>query len=100
MKRVKIMLSAITVLAVVGGALAFKAQRFSPSAVFCSALDEQGQRICDFAGFQTVNNGQVSQTIPCGAANIEYYTTSAANCTQNGVLPANNKPLFPTSDSQ
>ena len=35
MKKVKIMLTAITVFAVVGGALAFKAQKFN-SHLFCS----------------------------------------------------------------
>jgi len=38
MKRVKIMLSAIAVLAVVGGALAFKAQKFAHKNVFCSTF--------------------------------------------------------------
>jgi len=38
MKRVKLMLTAITVLAVVGGALAFSAKKFTAS-VYCTTSD-------------------------------------------------------------
>jgi hypothetical protein len=97
MKRIKIMLSAIAVLAIVGGAFAFKAQKFTATAVYCSALDAQQNPTCTLPGFQRANNGLTpTSTIPCGAG-VQYYNTSIDKCTINGVTPANNKTLYPTT---
>jgi hypothetical protein len=98
MKRVKIMLTAITILAVVAGVLAFTAQRFTASAVFCSAIDANNNPICQFPGWQRVNNFQTPTTTgPCGVG-ISYYTTDAENCRLAGVAPAANKTLYPASE--
>ena len=76
MKKVKIMLTAITVFAVVGGALAFKAN-YGQGNVFCDRLDAQGEKHCDFKlqNIKTTNLGSattcdgkyttISTTDPC-----------------------------------
>ena len=51
MKKVKIMLTAITVLAVVGGALAFKAKKFSNICYFSSTQAHSGNG--DYCLFNT-----------------------------------------------
>jgi hypothetical protein len=50
MKKVKIMLTAITVMAVVGGALAFKAVKFN-STIFCTTEAAQGACTIETPGF-------------------------------------------------
>ncbi len=53
MKKVKIMLTAITVLAVVGGALAFKAKSYSAACVY--SLNGTGTE-CPLIGLRDFNN--------------------------------------------
>lgn len=89
MKRVKIMLTAVTVLAVVGGALAFKAQKFTPSAVYCKPSST-----CNFANFQRdLISGAVTTTQPCGT-NIKYY--SEPNCVTQ-ITPTTTSTLYATN---
>lgn len=64
MKKVKIMLTAITVMAVVGGALAFKAQKFS-SRVYCTTEAAPGACTILTPGFSIIqadpnDQGQLS----------------------------------------
>jgi hypothetical protein len=87
MKRAKIMLLAIAVIATVGGALAFKAQRFTDQNVFCATKDAQNVIYCTTVGvpFIKTNSGATFST-PCetwhnalglGATRTSsYYTTS------------------------
>jgi hypothetical protein len=72
MKKVKIMMTAIAVLAVVGGALAFKARTFGTQ--FCTRAVGAGQGKCE----TTIYNGKTTQA----AVGTFYYTsTDIANCT-------------------
>jgi hypothetical protein len=63
MKKIKIMLTAVTVLAVVGGALAFKAQKFSGTFVY-----QMKDATCPFLAQYTEN--------PNGAELQDVYTTN------------------------
>ena len=94
MKKTKIMLIAIAVVATVGGALAFKAQRIIHKNVFCAKLNPQQQIVCSTTDFKTTNC-QINPfvTTPCqtwhnaislGATRISScYTTNFVNG-QNG----------------
>lgn len=57
MKKVKIMLTAITVMAVVGGALAFKAVKFNTS-VFCTSQAAPGACTIEKRGFSILPENQ------------------------------------------
>jgi len=73
MKRVKVMLTAIAVLAVVGGALAFKAQKFSLRKI-CYGTTTEAALCQTFAETSTITN--------VGSESF-YYTqvpNSATNC--------------------
>lgn len=91
MKKVKIMLTAITVFAVVSGALAFKAQRFGLKNVYCRVSSA-----CEIKEFQTTDNGQASVTNPCGGTITTYYTTNIgnSNCSNSSFKTT---AVFPTS---
>lgn len=65
MKRVKIMLTSVAVLAVVGGALAFKANKFIAANVYCSTF-QQGC-LKQTPSYQTTQNGSAIAFEPCGA---------------------------------
>ena len=82
MKKIKIMLSAVVVLAAVGGALAFKATKFSNANVYCSTF--QGSKPCkkQTPSYQTTQpTGQSAINFdPCGS-DPNYYTESACNTT-------------------
>lgn len=67
MKKVKIMLTAITVFAVVGGALAFKAAKFTAANVYCSTFASPNTCQKQTPSFQTTVNG-VAQNDPCGSS--------------------------------
>ncbi|MBO9204616.1 MULTISPECIES: hypothetical protein [Niastella] len=84
MKRAKIMLLAIAVIATVGGALAFKAQRFAFQNVYCATQPAGGALTCTTIGvpFSTTNVSP-SFTTPCktwhaalGITTTSYYTTT------------------------
>ncbi len=79
MQKVKIMLSAITVLAVVGGALAFKAKTFG--AVYCYRTTQGGAGRCT-AGITTSFCVPMANT----PARTYFYTTTtnATACTTAG----------------
>ena len=72
MKRAKILLAAIAVLGVVGGALAFKAKGFSN--IYC---DTQCAVAID--AFTTVDQGQGSATTVCNAQGTNLRYLDAAN---------------------
>ena len=73
MKKVKMMLTAVTVFAIVGGALAFKAQKFG-STVYTTS-DESGTPTCPLekAGFTTT-------TINPGTPKISVSTIQSGTC--------------------
>lgn len=75
MKRAKIMLTAIVVLAGVGGALAFKAQKFSQANIYCKFA---GDQTCKKVNYTTqFVFDALSTTNPCkGAETTSTYTTS------------------------
>lgn len=78
MKRAKIMLLAIAVIATVGGALAFKAQKFADMNVYCKSANGA----CLSAPFRTTPvAGEATFTTPCttthpAAFSSSYYTTN------------------------
>jgi type II secretory pathway pseudopilin PulG len=86
MKRAKIMLLAIAVVATVGGALAFKAQRFIDKNVYCATKNAQNVIYCTSTSFKTTNPGEAFVSTPCvtwhnalglGAVRTStYYTTT------------------------
>ena len=71
MKKIKIMLTAITVLAVVGGALAFKAKTISERNVYCYLPNETVT--CQLKQFKTQENGDPVFDICAGDF---FYTTN------------------------
>lgn len=76
MKRIKVILTAVTVLAVVGGALAFKSSSKFGTLSFCTKAHSSGPGTC--AGFVTNSK----ESTASGA--ISYYafrTTITGNCT-------------------
>jgi len=90
MKRAKILLSAIAILAVVGGALAFKAQRFTPGPVFCATIQNE-QITCTAQApqvlYTTIQNNRPSTTAPCLSPFLTSITctTTNTNVTAAGV---------------
>lgn len=68
MKKAKIMLTAIAVLAVVGGALAFKAK--SAANVYCK---NTAGTTCTKALYQTTQISAVTTTNPCTSANVTVF---------------------------
>ena len=82
MKRAKIMLTSIAILAVVGGALAFKAKTFGAGNVYCK-FDNSG--ICDLVDYTTTYQGQqpASTTNPCkDALTTSTFTTETCGIAQ------------------
>jgi len=87
MKRGKIMLIAIAVVATVGGALAFKAQRFAHKNIYCATINAQGQITCSSTDFKGCVLPNPFFTTPCitwhnalglGAGlTSSYYTTNS-----------------------
>jgi len=74
MKKVKIMLTAITVMAVVGGALAFKANRFDKQ--FCTRAIADGTGVCQ----TSLPDAKITNAAP----SLNYYaveTNNPVNCT-------------------
>lgn len=69
MKRAKVMLIAIAVLATVGGTLAFKASKFNLSR-YCTT-NVQGAACVNFTEAKTINSGTAAFTV--------YYTTTNTN---------------------
>lgn len=84
MKRVKVMLSAIAVLAIVGGTLAFKAQKGTFSYCVLSTDETQGD-FCTSTFLQKRNAGSA-----------EYFTSTIANdCTK---VTCNGQPIALTNE--
>jgi len=85
MKRAKILLTAITVLAVVGGALAFKAKTFSGN-IYCTGTDFPGtcpnvlRDIAFKSGSTTIAYVKVNQASDC--SNSKDCTASGTTTTQ------------------
>jgi hypothetical protein len=76
MKAAKIMLTSIAVLAVVGGALAFKAK--SQSNIFCKIRPGQPTQICEQRLYKTTFQNNVATTNnPCPDETLMY---TAAGC--------------------
>lgn len=95
MKRAKIMLIAIAVIATVGGALAFNAQKYTRQTVYCATKDANNIIYCTNTIFKTTNVAP-SFTTPCstwhalvGANTSSYYTTST--CGDPKVAKATNQ---------
>ena len=78
MKKVKVMLAAIGVLAVVGGALAFKAKTFGQGVVFC---EKQGTICSDRIDYRPTNHQTNFVTTPCGDGNEVYTIDAVDGCT-------------------
>lgn len=83
MKKAKIMLSALAVLAVVGGALAFSARPFSAERIFCQSTN--GACTIPVTSITTLNLGQATRVNPCTTLGVDIttfgLTSSAGACT-------------------
>jgi hypothetical protein len=78
MKRIKIMLATLAVLAVVGGALAFKAQKFDNFCYYSSTASHDGSGSpADYCNFN------VADGFKLGAAGGNNFATSAAKVQGN-----------------
>jgi hypothetical protein len=92
MKRAKILLTAIAVLAVVGGALAFKAKTFQADNVFCIVnSDGAGVYTCAATpqpALITTNGGGGVAANPCNYQGITSF------CTQANVTTTLNVPIY------
>lgn len=74
MKRLKMIITAIAVLATVSGALAFKSSaRFSSGSVYCT------NTCATSVAFKVDPNG--TNTIPCGTGNQPYIYNASSVCT-------------------
>jgi hypothetical protein len=75
MKKAKIMLSAIAIFAVVGGALAFKAAKFNSKHVYCSTTFDAAS--CSLSHY-------VASTFPADLGNARFtsYCTNETGSTQ------------------
>lgn len=71
MKRAKIMLLAIAVIATVGGVLAFKAQKFGSANVYCTSTCPAASKVLFTTGFI---QAAATTTEPCG--NAPFYTSA------------------------
>jgi hypothetical protein len=78
MKKVKILFAAIGIVAIVSGALAFKAAKFSDGAVYCKTTS------CNFVNYTpTFISGAATTTTPCGTG-VDYYTDPS--CPSTGAI--------------
>jgi hypothetical protein len=82
MKKARIMLSGIAVLAVVGGALAFNAKKLEDKNVFCLLPDGS----CPAVSYKTIPPGTPETTEPCGAGITTYFTTQPCTQTVSGTV--------------
>jgi len=82
MKKAKLMLTAITVVAVVSGALAFKAKTFQFANVYCGTTTDVCSIPADKVAFQYVGtSGTVSN--PCTTGQAYYYDGATCNPEEN-----------------
>jgi hypothetical protein len=77
MKQAKIMLTTITVMAFVGGALAFKAQKINQ--LFCTRLIEHGPGVCEGPYIGNIDPNQVNDSYYTVTDNLDDCTN--AQCT-------------------
>ena len=90
MKKAKIMLSAIAVFAIVGGALAFKAQKFGAANIYCAQNCPSNSKV----KYNSVDPGAaVTSTTPCGA-NQTIYFSNAGGCQIYTTTPTTTSPLY------
>jgi hypothetical protein len=84
MKKAKIMLLAIAVIATVGGALAFKAKKFADKNVYCATKDINNVVYCTFTDYKRIAGTPVEETTsrPCEAWHAELFGGSNALTTQ------------------
>ena len=80
MKKARILLTALTVLTVVAGALAFKPAKFAPANVFCSV--NSGFNRCPIQTVTTIDVDQDTAPLPCSPAYTATFTTIPAGTTQ------------------
>lgn len=71
MKNLKMVFSAFAVLAIVSGALAFKARTFTPGNIYCSSTAPISTELCSSqftsaADFQTSGSGSTGNPCPTG----------------------------------
>src|SRR5688572_22485127 len=99
MKRAKIMLIAIAVIATVGGALAFKAQKFADKNVYCATLDLVGNIYCTLTDYKTAKRpGEIlaTTTLPCRTSHEAVFGIGAATTTSYYTTTTCPTPFFKT----
>lgn len=75
MKKARIILSAVTVLTVVGGALAFKPAKFSDRSVYCPISTSEANK-CPLQDFSKDDVGAGTSTFRCPNLSIVYTATA------------------------
>jgi len=91
MKKVRFMLTAFAVIALVGAALAFKANKFTHAAIFCET-----SAVCadaDLINYVVTASGG-SSTNPCPSGKSPYIINGSGSCVQ-----AASGTLFTTTDA-
>jgi len=82
MKKAKMMLMAITFLAAVGGALAFKASMFQTNQLFYVTFSQMGTTCITSSHVTSDSQGQ--SRIPNPAGNFDWYTTEGCSTAVSG----------------
>ena len=87
MKKIKSVASALVVLAVVGGALAFKTKAFFPGNIYCSDFAPISTELCSWqftqpTNFQTAAIGSWGN--PCISNQNPYINSGSSSCVELG----------------
>lgn len=86
MKAARLILTILAVIAVVGGALAFKAKAFSSFPLYCNDSNNKCQT--QINGFTNSNQGQGSTSTPCGSGITHWSFTksTSGSCGSTGTV--------------
>lgn len=79
MKKAKIMLMAIAIFGVIGGALAFKTAKFGGPVFLCTTTVLHGPTICTKPGYTTTNVGGTLSTVYATTASTTAFSCSTSS---------------------
>ena len=93
MKNLKMLLSSFVMLAIVGGALAFKTKTNVPGNIYCSSTAPLGTELCSaqfssslLVDFQTAASGSTGN--PCtGTGVLPYINSGSSSCVSLAATP-------------
>lgn len=84
MKRARILLSAIAIVAIITGAFAFKAERFAGRNIRCPIADPPTNNHCELVNYRTTNPGGQS-LVSFSCPGETFYFLNTTTTTQGGV---------------